>query len=135
MADAAFRQWQRRAVLFATVQTRKRAAAAAAAAEDDERQRRARKEAYIIAGLANAGFLVDDSDGKRRVVERTEGGWSNSTIQTYLLRGDAQTYHLNFRCTKKTFAQACVVLYTSSGLLSLLLLSRLNISIFQGCFI
>jgi hypothetical protein len=103
MADAAFRQWQRRAVLFATVQTRKRAAAAAAAAEDDERQRRARKEAYIIAGLANAGFLVDDSDGKRRVVERTEGGWSNSTIQTYLLRGDAQTYHLNFRCTKKTF--------------------------------
>ena len=40
MADAAFRQWQRRAVLFATVQTRKRAAAAAAAAEDDERQRR-----------------------------------------------------------------------------------------------
>ena len=69
-------------------------AAAAYAADDARRQRHQRQRRVLI--------LAAGSIQKRRKIRRNDGGWASSTINSYLLHGDARTYKLNFRMTRDT---------------------------------
>ena len=59
-------------------------AAAAYAADDARRQRHQRQRRVLI--------LAAGSIQKRRKIRRNDGGWASSTINSYLLHGDARTY-------------------------------------------
>ena len=66
-------------------------AAAAYAADDARRQRHQRQRRVLI--------LAAGSIQKRRKIRRNDGGWASSTINSYLLHGDARTYkHVRGGC-------------------------------------
>lgn len=62
-----------------------------------ERERRLRRRKLI------AALGVHLQDTERRMIKRNGGGWSESTINKYVIEGDEATYKFNFRCTKLQF--------------------------------
>ena len=98
---------RRHIALWLILQARKRAAEASKHAHDDAALNH--RELLLA-----AGYFIQDSGPQRRVVARTEGGWSKSTIANYVEKGDEITYRKNFRCTKKSF-QILVNMLSQSG--------------------
>ena len=62
------------------------------------RQRRQRRLRLMLLLLGMRRRLLDKP--RRRVIQRTDGGWEASTINSYVTLGDAKTYQLNFRMSK-----------------------------------
>jgi|TARA_B110000196_G_scaffold309051_2_gene310302 hypothetical protein len=65
------------------------------------RQRRQRRLRLMLLLLGMRRRLLDKP--RRRVIQRTDGGWEASTINNYVTLGDAKTYQLNFRMSKASF--------------------------------
>ena len=80
----------------------RRRAAAAERARQLEQRRRQRASAFAALVL-QLSCTASSKKEPRRVVERVDGGWSKSTLNMYVEKGDEATFRLNFRMSRPTF--------------------------------